>query len=987
MLEVGSEIWIYIFIAMLAIVLIYYIKNFTKLKIEIRKRNRSGLPLQAIGYLEMDNDGSAGEVRLPGCGSLPSVGRVIVDKQAGRECGFVEVVSTDIEDESVTPRYKQAGYLCFNGDNIIDKFGYVYRQEKGSKERVVIGYCARPSDPNTPTIYGERNWRTLWLKCTLNFYAGLPKIEKTEGETEQKKSVEANCNITNNVAKLVGINDDKQAAADEQLVEEPYFEPIADDEPSQPTDAAVAEEPVLEPAVTEEPKSEPKAVEAVEEQPVEEQPVEETPEEKSEEKAVEKSEEAEDKKADKKKKKAKKKKITKEPMASASFIGFHSSLKDYLPAEARACAFAALAGDLRQGQYSEYYKAQPYGWKDTALLSSLIYSALFLVLYFGHRIVGKTLVGENFEDIFVIFILIGMYYLLWMLVRLVKIDCIENSNSFQKTLDLLNKNVGLKGFNITILILSLFAFYFSLMSANIDLIPLIWAIAWGVFTNMLLKGANTSWIISTSYNEKDSNRDSKEEVENPIGDISRTYEWELDATYSSQQLSGSLTLYFTAQDMADMRQCNPFFAQRKDKSDKDYILDMFGFLKEHRSFMARVRYIAKYIDEAITEHSLTPFDKIQFTLDFVQEPNIRFVENQDCKSVNNYEDYIRYPDETLYDKEGDCNSKSLLAAMLFHEMGYNVMYLASRKFKHSAIGIEFTQKEVDEMSYGSKGDEMFIREGGKFYLYCETTGDRYKIGKPIDGMSVNDFEEKVLLNVESELPTEEKSQEKSVIYNWDLSSATEAQLHGNLVLKFNYDDVDMLRTCNPFRTYGYDTNTYDANVSSMFKYLCESESNTRNVQTVANYIKRKIDGAKLSDLDMVQFVLNFVQMPNIAYQIDEECMSIGYQKEYMRFPDETLCDKEGDCDCKSFLAANILHCLGYNVLFLLSNKLKHAAIAVECKNEWFDVIASSNIDDIKLEHNGRHYVFCECTGENNVVGFIKEGDSIKDFETIVELPA
>jgi hypothetical protein len=161
--------WLYVFIAMVAIVLIYYIKNFAKQKVDIFKKDRLGMPFQNIGYLEMDTDGSAGEARLPGGGSLPSVGRVIVDKQAGRESGFVQVISTDVEDETIKPRYKQVGYVCFNGDNVIDKFGFVYRQDKGAKERVLVGYCARPSAPNTPTIYGERTWRTLWLKCTLNF--------------------------------------------------------------------------------------------------------------------------------------------------------------------------------------------------------------------------------------------------------------------------------------------------------------------------------------------------------------------------------------------------------------------------------------------------------------------------------------------------------------------------------------------------------------------------------------------------------------------------------------------------------------------------------------------------------------------------------------------------------------------------------------------------------------------------------------------------
>lgn len=952
--NIGSEIWIYIFIAMVAIVLLYYLKNLFKQKVEIRKRSRSGLPLLYVGNLEMDNDGSAGEVRLPGSGSLPSIGRVIVDKQAGRECGFVETVATDVLDETVTPRYKQAGYICFNGDNIIDQYGYVYRQERGSKNRVMIGYCARPSEPNKPTIYGERNWRSLWLRCTLNFYLGKPDVEVLEVDEPEVEDTPA---VVPAVVDDVPVDksDDLLVDATEDI--DDLLVDATEDEPADDAkdDAQAEDEP---------------ADEAKDDTQAEDAPVEKTIAH-----------------ADKKKPSKKGKKPEKEAMASASFVGFHSSYADYLPAEARACAFAALSGDLRQGQYSEFYKAQPYGWNDTALLSSLIYSGLFLMLYFGYKLIGLSLISDGLEDIFVLPILMGMYYLIWMLVRMIKIDCIESSNSFQKTLDLLNKNLGLRGFNIAVLVLSPLAFYFSALTGNLDLIPLVWAILNGVSINMMLKGASTPWTISTSYNEKDSDRDANEEVENPTGDIACTYEWDLDATYSTQQLHGNLTLYFTAQDIADMRQCNPFFAQRKDKSDKDYILDMFSFLKEHRSFMARVRYIAKYIDESITQSSLTPMDKIQFTLDFVQEPNIRFVNNKDCKNVNNYEDYIRYPDETLYDKEGDCNSKSLLAAMLFYVMGHNVMYLSSRKYNHAAIGIEVNAKDIEAQWYGSNINDMTVRENGKYYIFCETTGDRFRIGKPIDGMSVSDFEEKMLLTVDSTLPTDDIQQQRSIIYNWDLTAHSEATLHGNLVLKFNNEEIETLRSCNPFRTYGYDQNTYQDNVRSMFNYLCDDDSRSENVKIVADYIKARTEGANLSELDMVQFVFNFVQVPNITYRMDDECQSIGYQKEYMRFPDETLYDKEGDCDCKSFLAANILHCLGYNVIYLLSNKLKHAAIAVECKDEWLKQIGAANIDNVLLEHNGRKYIFSESTGEYNKVGDIKDGESIKDFETIIELAA
>lgn len=991
--------WLYVFIALVAIVLIYYIKNFAKQKVDIFKKDRLGMPFQNIGYLEMDTDGSAGEARLPGGGSLPSVGRVIVDKQAGRESGFVQVISTDVEDETIKPRYKQVGYVCFNGDNVIDKFGFVYRQDKGAKERVLVGYCARPSAPNTPTIYGERTWRTLWLKCTLNFYEGKPTPSPDEPKTTAAPTAVANSNVSYHSSKLFDINDENSPLQDAAVESEPEDVNV---EPATPQASSTESEPkVVEPTVSpvveessvqstpsdvhaEQETEVPEATEHSEESAPKSEEVSQ-PEEKGVEESGKKAEEQPKKKKSKKEKKAKKKKVKKEPLISVSYIGFHSSSKDYLPAEARACAFAALTGDMRRGRYSEFFKSQPYGWKDTALLSSVVYIVLYLSLYFSFEVImRRTLVGD---DVLALCMLCTMYFVLWALVRLIKIDCIESSKSFQKILDLFNKNLGLRWANLTIIILSPFAFYFSILSLNFEALPLIFAIAFGVLINMSLRGANKSWIISTSYNEKDEDVED-EEVENPVGDISRTYEWDIDATYNSTlQLHGSVTLYFTAQDMADMRQCNPFFAQRKDKSDKEYILDMFNFLKEHRAFVARVKYIAKYINDTITNNSLTPLDKVQFTLDFVQEPNIRFVSNKNCKSVNNYEDYIRFPDETLYDKEGDCNSKSLLAAMLFHVMGYNVMYLSSRKLKHAAIGIEISAKEFETKLYSSRTDDIFIRENGKYYIFCETTGDRFRVGKLIDGMTISDFEDKVLLEVGGENVTPTTINEKSIIYNWDLYPQPNGPLHGNLVLKFRNDDIETLRGNNPFRTYGYDSNTYEGNVSSMFKYLCEESDRSTYVNSVADYIKGQVEKAGLSELDMVQFVLNFAQVPNISYEIDENCESIGYQKEYMRFPNETLYDKEGDCDCKSFLVANILHSLGYNVIFMLSKKLKHAAIAVECKEEWFDTIGRENIDNIVLEHNGRRYVFCESTGEGNGVGCIKEGSSIKDFDKIIELLA
>ena len=226
----------------------------------------------------------------------------------------------------------------------------------------------------------------------------------------------------------------------------------------------------------------------------------------------------------------------------------------------------------------------------------------------------------------------------------------------------------------------------------------------------------------------------------------------------------------------------------------------------------------------------------------------------------------------------------------------------------------------------------------------------------------------------------------SNIYNWELDSLLGNTLHGNLTIKFDEERINAMRENNPFHTYGMDANSYEQNVASMHNYLRENSELCENVEIVAQYIKKEIEKAGYPEIDLLQFALNFVQAPNITYRIDEECPSIDFKQEYMRFPEETMYDKEGDCDCKSFLTAAIFNKLGYNVIFLLSQKLKHAAMAVECKDEWLEIINATNIDNVLLEHNGHKYIYCESTGYGNKIGQIKEGESIKDFEKIVELP-
>ena len=210
----------------------------------------------------------------------------------------------------------------------------------------------------------------------------------------------------------------------------------------------------------------------------------------------------------------------------------------------------------------------------------------------------------------------------------------------------------------------------------------------------------------------------------------------------------------------------------------------------------------------------------------------------------------------------------------------------------------------------------------------------------------DDFDINVPLMIENDEIDDSTSQSNTItrIYNWQLDP-TRGNVKGNITLNFSQEEITDLRLANPFRQYPQDGQTYEQNVKYIFTFITQQPERMNHIRKITDYIKEKANENKLSSFDTVQFALDFAQASNIAYCIDEKSPGINFAKEYMRYPDEVLFDKEGDCDCKSSLTAALFHELGYNVIFMLSEKLEHAAIGVEYKEEWLDQI-DNNIRQI-----------------------------------------
>lgn len=111
---------------------------------------------------------------------------------------------------------------------------------------------------------------------------------------------------------------------------------------------------------------------------------------------------------------------------------------------------------------------------------------------------------------------------------------------------------------------------------------------------------------------------------------------------------------------------------------------------------------------------------------------------------------------------------------------------------------------------------------------------------------------------------------------------------------------------------------------------------------------------------LLQFMLDFVTAA-IPYTKDNP-------KEWPKYPIETLIELAGDCEDTSILFTSLVRPLGFGVHFLLLPG--HAATAVEVHPTF---IENAPYEVGYYVHGGKHYAFCETTGDPDRTGYLRVG--------------
>lgn len=138
-------------------------------------------------------------------------------------------------------------------------------------------------------------------------------------------------------------------------------------------------------------------------------------------------------------------------------------------------------------------------------------------------------------------------------------------------------------------------------------------------------------------------------------------------------------------------------------------LSGYGFLTTTKD--TYVRMLAEKLNETTNGLAYESFDQVSFILAFVQ--SLPYTSDS---VTTGYDNFPRFPVETLVDDGGDCEDTAILFATLTLILGYGTVYINPEG--HLAVGI-----------LGNDLDGSYYTYNGKTYYYCETTGDGWTIGE------------------------------------------------------------------------------------------------------------------------------------------------------------------------------------------------------------------------------------------------------------------
>lgn len=364
------------------------------------------------------------------------------------------------------------------------------------------------------------------------------------------------------------------------------------------------------------------------------------------------------------------------------------------------------------------------GFMDLMLPSALIY----MLLYYPFILLSRT-ITESIPNLYMQVMLLW-YILIIAILYTIKYEKTMQNGSIDYLIGLIDRNVGVKWLNICIIT----AAFVALRVANETMLPLFAVTLIGFSCNLTC--FNKKWHIeepSSGWSGRIPTIPTPKPAPAGVKVVTYDFSWKSILELKGIKADDKIELSFTDADFnginSTVRQANPF-RNGPITSDED-------LCKRAQEVLAGAQTtdgceeiaLAKILNSAYQltlQYGLADFEMYDLLLGFVQS-NVHYETDDKSESIGKVLEYFRYASETLYDKEGDCDCKSVLAYQLFKRLGVDVELVEVES------GETTYRNHVAIVLHNNPGAKVqlppdYVEYAPNKGVYCEATGFGYKPG-------------------------------------------------------------------------------------------------------------------------------------------------------------------------------------------------------------------------------------------------------------------
>lgn len=401
--------------------------------------------------------------------------------------------------------------------------------------------------------------------------------------------------------------------------------------------------------------------------------------------------------------------------------------------------------------------------KDLVFPAMLVYVLLFSV--FSNLFLHYQLSPAMGAIISYSVSMVLIYTLIWWLLLMVKTDLGNQNTTFMPLLQLINRNTGIKGWNSFLILVSAIGMAFTLFmkegAGGYVLFPLFLVIFFATFYNSVVFPGQP-WQINNTLSDiikpDQQTRRNRSQAQASTGKtINLEFNWDLSKV---DGLGSTEIIQITGQVNEDdfkapynIRNKNPFFGEENgipkwqkvwnfDSQNPPQAtsinFDQFNKMiievvknSPDKSQDDLIKSIIEKCNEVVQKNNLAHYELFNLITNFCQH-QVNYKHDGESTSIgNNAQEYVRYPIETLFDKEGDCDCYAALAYKILKSLNL----------------------DEDDVKYGiadlvgvGKHAFLLIKKDGKIpltpnistynnlpglqgeYAFCEATSRGWKIG-------------------------------------------------------------------------------------------------------------------------------------------------------------------------------------------------------------------------------------------------------------------